>query len=432
MNENWYERLLPRAASSQDPRTPLAVDYARVIHSSSFRRLAGKTQIHSGDSDIPRTRLTHSLEVSQIALGIAQRLQAQMIVAPIENADGLAPGIEALFADPFIWQIVGLCHDLGHPCGSHAGEEALNSCLPYEGNGQTLRILTRLESHTAEFGLNLTRRSLLGILKYPVSYSEASTGPTPPPRRGISGIPLIGPEHLPPKCFLDSEEPVVEWLFAGIDVDYAFIKAERMKSFDAQLMDLADDFAYSVADLDDAIALSMMKPDWLAADVPANAWKGFVEHHNAYLTGATRKPITDHRQVVSLLMSGSQTRRAITGSIVNYFLANVRMSVNGEMTDPLYRYRVSLAPQAAHLMDLLKKCVYDRVICSPKVQQERVRTQRMIIDLYDAMTYQPLRYLPERHRELFVASGEDNRVVADYIAGMTDRFLETTHQRLIG
>jgi len=156
-NSHWNARRTARRPQAEDGRDDYDVDYARVVHSSSFRRLAGKTQIHQGDSDVPRNRLTHSIEVSQIALGIAQRLKTA-------DAEG---AVSRLVSSHSLVQVIGLCHDLGHPCGGHAGEDALNACLPYEGNGQTLRILTRLEGHTPDVGLNLTRRTLLGVLKYP-------------------------------------------------------------------------------------------------------------------------------------------------------------------------------------------------------------------------------------------------------------------------
>lgn len=421
MQTHWYERRAPRAASKDDARTELEVDYARVVHSSSFRRLAGKTQIHQGESDLPRTRLTHSIEVSQIALGIAQKLRTEHLAAPRYNLD-------ELLADQAIWHVVGLCHDLGHPACAHAGEEALNACLPYEGNGQTLRILSRLERHTPGFGLNLTRRSLLGILKYQRSYSEASTGKTPPPRRGLSGVPLIGPEHRPPKCFHDEEADIVDWLLEPATINAFTVRDEMLKSFDCGLMDLADDFAYSVADLDDAIALGMMQRSWIEADIPEQHWAGFIEHTK--LVG--RETLRARDEILDKLMAGSGSRRGVTGAIINYFLAGVRLIEDDRMPDPLYRYQVELAAPQRELMKLIKSSVFKRVIESPQVQQERVRMQRMIIEVFDVLSYQPLLYLPDRHRELWQNAPNGDRVVADYIAGMTDRFLEKTHRTLMG
>ncbi len=361
------------------------------------------------------------MEVSQIALGIAQRLRSDHIANPRHNLD-------ELLNDQAIWHVVGLCHDLGHPPLGHAGESALNACLPYEGNGQTLRILTRLESHTPGYGLNLTRRSLLGVLKYPKPYSEAATCDTPPPHRGISGAPLIGPEHKPPKCYHDEEGPIVEWLLSPRTIDENAIRDRMLKSFDCQLMDLADEFAYSAADLDDAIAMSMMERSWIEQDISEEAWAGYLEHANK---GST-DPLRHRTDLYDRLMDGSASRRAITGSIINYFLAGVTLVKDEELADPLYRYSVELAKPQKRLMQQIKKSVFTRVIESTKVQQERVRTQRMIIEVFDAFSYQPLLYLPDRHRALWKASENGDRVIADYIAGMTDRFLEKTHRTMMG
>jgi len=416
-NAQWNERRVARRSQVEDGRDDYDVDYARVVHSSSFRRLAGKTQIHQGDSDVPRNRLTHSIEVSQIALGISQRLKTA-------DKDGI---VSRLVSSNSLVQVIGLCHDLGHPCGGHAGEDALNACLPYEGNGQTLRILSRLEGHTPDAGLNLTRRTLLGILKYPIPYSRAKKKDTPPPFRGISGQPLIGPEHKPPKCYLDEEAAVVDWMLAPFEFDREIVESELIKTFDASLMDLADDFAYSAADLDDAIALNMMKRRWLEEDAPEECWTGFIEHMD-------RQDAADgtwsYDRVIDALM-GSQ-RKKMTGLIINYLLSGVRVHEDDRMKDELYRYRVVLDDHRSALVRTLKKSVFRRVIESSSVQLDRVRIQKQIIDVYDAMSYRPMMYLPDKHRLLWNASDDGNRVVADYIAGMTDRFLSKTHSSMFG
>ena len=416
-NPLWTERRVSREARPEDGRDDYDVDYARVVHSSSFRRLAGKTQIHQGESDVPRNRLTHSIEVSQIALGIAQRLK-------VSDKEGT---VSQLVSSSSLVQVIGLCHDLGHPCGGHAGEDALNACLPYEGNGQTLRILSKLEGHTPGAGLNLTRRTLLGILKYPVSYSRAKTKDTPPPRRGVSGQPLIGPEHKPPKCYLDEEQEVVDWMLQPFEADRPIVEKELIKTFDASLMDLADDLAYSAADLDDAIALNMMKRGWLEADVPEEFWLGFIEHMNKQ---EGIEAAWSYDRVISSLMGSD--RKKMTGLIINYLLSGVRVFQDDRMTDELYRHRVVLDEHRSNLVSALKKSVFRRVIEAPSVQLDRVRIQKQIIDVYDAMTYRPMLYLPEKHRALWSASENGNRVVADYIAGMTDRFLSKTHHSMFG
>lgn len=136
-NMSWYARQENWKAQSEDARDEADVDYARVIHSASFRRLQGKTQIlNLGDSDFYRTRLTHSLEVAQIAGGIVRQLRQDF-------SDHAA---SAHLPDHSLIQAIGVTHDLGHPPFGHGGEVALNYCMRaaggFEGNGQTLRILS--------------------------------------------------------------------------------------------------------------------------------------------------------------------------------------------------------------------------------------------------------------------------------------------------
>ena len=165
---NQEDFLLERRQfTNQDPvRSEYDRDEARVIHSAAFRRLQSKTQVLGlGESDFYRTRLTHSMEVAQIGRGLVQYLK--------ENGDR-----ETKIHLPCTSLISAIClaHDIGHPPFGHGGEVALNYCMRdyggFEGNGQTLRILSKLEKYTDGFGINPTRRMLLGVLKYPVSYSR--------------------------------------------------------------------------------------------------------------------------------------------------------------------------------------------------------------------------------------------------------------------
>ena len=152
---------------SGDVRSQFDRDEARLIHSAAFRRLQSKTQVLGlGESDFYRTRLTHSMEVAQIGRGIVQYLSKKKKFK--EHKDHL-PDISLITA-------ICLAHDIGHPPFGHGGEVALNYCMRdyggFEGNGQTLRILGKLDKYTADHGLNPTRRMLLGVLKYPASYND--------------------------------------------------------------------------------------------------------------------------------------------------------------------------------------------------------------------------------------------------------------------
>ena len=173
----WEEtRSYEKPRSETDCRSQYSREYARLIHSPSFRRLQGKTQVLGlGESDFYRTRLTHSLEVMQIGRGIVDTLRFKL-----KNGSSHQEALQYLPDDKLI-ETICLAHDLGHPPFGHGGEIALNYCMldhgGFEGNGQTLRILSKLEKYRKDgdvhYGINPSRRLLLGILKYPAPYSKA-------------------------------------------------------------------------------------------------------------------------------------------------------------------------------------------------------------------------------------------------------------------
>ena len=250
----WEERREKWTPYPDDARSAYDVDYSRIIHSASFRRLQGKTQIlKSGDSDFYRTRLTHSLEVSQIATGIVRQLQKIHGGHPCSN----------ILPDPSLIQSICLTHDLGHPPFGHGGEIALNYCMRdsggFEANGQSLRILARLEKFSIDTGANVTRRTLLGVLKYPISYSAAHGSISPRFKNSTTAIHVIDREaSKPPKCYYDAEIDIVHWVIAPLPVRdrenfVATItetegahKKSIHKSLDCSIMDISDDIAYGV------------------------------------------------------------------------------------------------------------------------------------------------------------------------------------------
>jgi dGTPase len=262
-----------------DQRDPWSRDRSRIIHSAAFRRLQAKTQIlglHQGD--FYRTRLTHSLEVAQIGSGIVEFLQTQ---AQNDSRKDCQDCYQHL-PSPYLIEAICMAHDLGHPPFGHGGEVALNIMMRqhggFEGNGQTLRILSKLGEHSDHHGQDLTRRALLGVMKYPVLYPDVVRQDADYQQmcqRPLENVRLIN-THIwqPPKSLLAEEGHVRDWVispFSPADQD-TLTQHKRQEgahakacyhALDTAIMDLADDIAYGVHDLEDAIAMGMIREqDW--------------------------------------------------------------------------------------------------------------------------------------------------------------------------
>jgi dGTPase len=217
------------------------------------------------------------MEVAQIGVGIVRWLNSHHKDQP-EIVNALPPSA--------LMNSICLAHDIGHPPFGHGGEVALNLCMRdsggFEGNGQTLRILSKLDKYTAEHGLNPTRRLLLGVLKYPASYGATvqsdAYGNVPTPNWLCKAK-----EQHPPKCYMDDEQDVVNWIFEPLATDekrvFTKLKPDKSghlkpmyKGLDTSIMELADDISYSLHDLEDAISLGMItQKDWIAHNAEKEA-----------------------------------------------------------------------------------------------------------------------------------------------------------------
>lgn len=435
---SWLDRRENWRAQAEDARDEAAVDYARVIHSASFRRLQGKTQIlNLGDGDFYRTRLTHSIEVAQIAGGIARQLQRDF---PDHPAQPSIPDLSLI-------QAIGATHDLGHPPFGHGGEVALNYCMResggFEGNGQTLRILARLERFSTAAGANLTRRTLLGVLKYPAAFStvaSAEEAMEPKLVGGTTAVHLIDRKaSKPPKCYLDTESNVVTWMLETLSAAdrERFVRWKAVdgghgktihKSFDCTIMDVADDIAFGVHDLEDALALRLMDEKDIRSLVPEESCACFLDA----LKERYREEFANdvYEGFVQALCGEPGRRKRFVNRMVHHLITHCRIETDEAFEEPLLRYGAILPAPQRRFLDALKTAVAKRVITSASVQHLEFKGQNMVVAVFEALASDPKSLLPEPTLERWSASDDPVRVICDHISGMTDAFLLKTYERL--
>lgn len=430
MTENiWESRRLDDPRRSSDVRSEWERDYARLIHSSAFRRLQSKTQVLGlGESDFYRTRLTHSMEVAQIGVGIVRWLKSlHKEQAAIVNV--LPPSA--------LMNSICLAHDIGHPPFGHGGEVALNLCMRgfggFEGNGQTLRILSRLDKYTAEHGLNPTRRLLLGVLKYPASYGATvqsdAYGDVPTP----SWLSKAGKQH-PPKCYMDDEQDVVNWILEPLAIEekLAFTKLQPHKSghlkpmykgLDTSIMELADDISYSLHDLEDAISLGMItKKDWVAQNEgKEELFRECGENSN--------------RLAENLFSDESYQRKKAIGNLVHKFIISTKIRESGIPSATTSLIMLNACMDEAHqkLLEHIFGLVMNKVIKSSNVQQLEFKGQRLVVELFDALSSDPERLLPGNTQKRYTAEitqRKKMRIICDFIAGMTDEYATRLYEKL--
>jgi deoxyguanosinetriphosphate triphosphohydrolase, putative len=386
-------------------RGPYQRDRARVLHSAGFRRLAAKTQVHTaGTDDFLRTRLTHSLEVAQIAREMGGRLGC----------------------DPDLVDVAGLAHDLGHPPFGHNGEAALDvlaaSCGGFEGNAQTLRVLSRLEAKVyapdgTSVGLNLTRAALDATCKYP--------WPRRPGERKFG----VYPDDL----------ATFEWLRAGAP-------AGDVRCLEAQVMDWADDVAYSVHDVEDGIHGGYLRLAPLRADADeraalcADVAGRYSEESADYLSGVLAELLDDpvlaplagydgsHRALAALKGATS----ALTGRFVT---AAVTATEQRYGPGPLRRYAAELVVPRRIRAEcaLLKGMALRYVMRRPGAESWYARQREILAELVEALCVRAPEALDPVFAPLWREAPDDAarlRVVIDQVASLTDPAAVAWHQRL--
>jgi len=435
MNNIWLERRLKKVSTrQQDHRDPYQRDRARILHSAAFRRLQSKTQVMgSGQSDFYRTRLTHSLEAAQIGSGITSQLRFK---SP-KLCQVLFPATDSLI------EAICLAHDIGHPPFGHGGEVALHYMMRdnggFEGNGQTFRIVARLEPFSERHGMNLTRRTLLGLLKYPQVLDQLNK-----PRRN-SAIDnfrqLKASEWHPPKGLYSDDSEIIDWLLSSLSVTDRKLFQQinvmvnshhktRFKSLDCSIMELADDIAYGIHDLEDAIVTGIVNQH------------DFESHVINKLTSLDDPWLKPYAQTLTakLFSEEHHLQKDAIGGLVNYLITAVELTDLNELYDDvnfeeeLLRYNATLPTITMQALQIFKDFVYNFVIKQTNIQRLEYRGQQIVMELFEALSSDPLRLLPNNSAKRWqhaVNNGDNaHRVIADYVAGMTDEYASRLHQTL--
>lgn len=434
MNIAWLERRLTSVTKRQhDHRTPFQRDRARILHSAAFRRLQSKTQVMgSGQSDFYRTRLTHSLEAAQIGSGITAQLRSKY---PDVSKDVLPD-------DDTLVESICLAHDIGHPPFGHGGEVALHYMMRdhggFEGNGQTLRIVARLEPFSKDCGMNLTRRSLLGLLKYPQTIDNLNTQSNPHLPNTFRQ--LKADEWHPPKGIYSDDIDILKWILKPLsELDRQHFQQivsqpnkhhkTQFKSIDCSIMELADDIAYGIHDLEDAIVTGIV----IRADFEDNVISKLISIDDEWLSKYSES-LAD-----KLFGEHHYLQKEAIGGLVNYLITEIKLVDLNEteslsFADSILQYNAKLPDIAAFVLQTFKDFVFKFVIKQTSIQRIEYKGQQIVMELFEALSSDPQRLLPKATVKRWKQAKENglnhHRIIADYVAGMTDDYAAKLYQTL--
>ncbi len=384
------------------PREAWPRDYSRILYSTSFRRLQGKMQLFGVDPEhFFRNRLTHSLEVSQIARTIAMRT-------------GLYETDELL-----VVQAASLAHDIGNPPFGHCGEAELNKISQdfggFEGNAQTLRILMQLEKKNPKsMGLNLTLRTLLAVTKY-----------------------FVKREPGPKKKFIYDDN----YKTLADEIDKFQINP---RTIDVQVIDLADEIAYAAHDLEDALSMRLFSIDEFLFEFKCHLTNEkqneFAYDKLCHMVLLAREFAEQGENFNSSEEYHFLLRKELTGLLVGSLIADIDL-IKPSQADKCRTGSKQVLELGFHelgeLAKGLKKVTFDCINRTNKVQLYERRAEQIICDLFEILTNEkfnkhfkllPPEYRPRQHD----GYRDPHRLVVDYIAGMMDTFATAVHKKFLG
>jgi dGTPase len=426
--EIWNARRALSSQAQQGYQSDALIDRARVIHSDAFRRLQDKTQVlQVAESDFHRNRLTHSIEVAQISCSIVACL----------NWKYQQHQWRQYLPERELIEAIALAHDLGHPPFGHGGEIALNYMLRFvggfESNAQTLRIVSYLGKYSKLAGMDLTRRAMLGILKYPVAYTHALN--TTLPQQSLTYFhQLVQEQWHPPKCFFDEEQPVVNWLLAPFSESdrQLFSQTEatakhhqaKYKTLDCSIMELADDISYGIHDFEDAIELGIITTEQVD-----------ILLKKIFKIGSFQKFWKEqgYAEVIHPLQVKVDFKRYIN-RFIDYLIDSINLQItHSDFEDALFRLNARLTQEAYEFLAIFKQLVWDQVITVPHSQQIVKNGQLILCYLFDALQSEPFNLLPKNTQiRIQHAKSSPQRVIGDYVSGMTNSYTTKMFKRIFG
>lgn len=396
--------------SSASERQEFEVDKGRIIHSAAFRRLQGKTAVLGvGERDFYRTRLTHSLEVAQLGRGLCKEL-----------AGGIEPDLELVEA-------ICLAHDIGHPPFGHSGERHLDEIVTAEHGGlganpQNLRIVALLEAKYDNFGLDLTRATLDGLTKYPELYNPAGK------QKG--------------KFTYEADSNLLAWIKKGV-------RQPKTKPIEGQIADWADQMAYSANDIEDLVRaglLTFIEMKSRADEISAKALSDYMEARSeldklpeptpTVLSSAAIIKMAENFEQIFAAPNSLRERKINlkkwTSDTIKTLRADCRI-VNLENSEESerYRYGLEIGTDAQALVAVLKAIASVLVFQDPRVATLEAKGAYIVGRLFETLCNKP-NLLPLDFQELIESGrfGKTQRLVADFIGGMTDRYAYVYYSRL--